>query len=106
VGDTVSGIIDHGNAKFDSVAVDLARMLGSMVGDDADAQVEGLDAYADVRPLSDVERSLVPLLDRTGVLLGIANWLLWLFWEKRQYDDRIAVARRLGELVQRVERWQ
>jgi homoserine kinase type II len=104
-GDVVSGIVDFGGLKIECASVDLARMLGSFVGDDAQAQFDGLAAYDTIRPLSSLERQLVPLLDQTGVLLGIANWLRWLYHERRQYEDRIVVAQRLGELVQRVERW-
>jgi Ser/Thr protein kinase RdoA (MazF antagonist) len=104
-GDDVSGLIDYGAINRDSVATDLARLLGSLVGDDATLCDVGLDAYAGIRPLSEQERQLVPLLDRTGVVLGLANWLRWLYHERRQYDDRAAVARRLAQLVERAERW-
>ena len=42
-------------------------------------------------------------LDETGVILGVANWLRWLYEEKRPFADSAAVARRLGELVDRLE---
>src|SRR6202023_1230336 len=65
-GDTVSGLIDFGGAKVDSVAVDLARLLGSMAGDDPVLRDAGFGAYVAVRPLSLGEVDLVTLLDRTG----------------------------------------
>ena len=58
-----------------------------------------------VRPLTDDERRLVPVLDRTGVVLGLANWLRWLYREDREFDDRAAVAARMAELVLRAEIW-
>src|SRR5262245_2131588 len=36
-GDRVSGLIDHGAVKEDHAAIDLARLLGSLVGNDAAA---------------------------------------------------------------------
>jgi homoserine kinase type II len=105
-GDAVTGIIDYGNVKPDNVAVDLARLLGSLVGNDADAFARGLAAYEQIRPLTTDERNLVPALDRSGVVLGIANWLRWLYFDGRTYEDRPAVARRLAELVHRAESWK
>jgi hypothetical protein len=46
---------------------------------------------------------LVPLLDRTGVVLGLANWLRWLYVDGREFDDRVTVARRMAELADRAE---
>jgi Ser/Thr protein kinase RdoA (MazF antagonist) len=105
-GDAVTGLIDYGSVKRDGVAVDLARLLGSLVGDDAAAVAAGLAAYEEVRPLGGAERALVPVLDRTGVVLGLANWLRWLYHDRRTYADRPAVARRLAGLVRRAEVWK
>jgi homoserine kinase type II len=102
-GDRVTGLIDYASVKGDNVAVDLARLLGSLVGNDADAFARGLAAYEQIRPLSADERNLVPVLDRTGVVLGIANWLRWLYFDGRVYEDREAVARRMAALVIRAE---
>jgi Ser/Thr protein kinase RdoA (MazF antagonist) len=104
-GDTVSGLVDYGSVKPDHVTVDLARMLGSLAGDDADLRAAGLDAYHRAADLSTEERALVDVLDRTGTVLSLANWLRWLFYERRQYDDWPRVARRLEGLVSRIESW-
>jgi homoserine kinase type II len=104
-GDRVTGVVDYGSIKTDHVAVDLARLLGSLVSDDPVWRSAGLDAYAVTRPLTPEDRALVTVLDETGSLLGAANWLRWLFHEHRQYPDRPAVARRLATLVQRLEQW-
>jgi Ser/Thr protein kinase RdoA (MazF antagonist) len=102
-GDEVTGLIDYGAVKADNVAADLARLLGSFVGDDTALYEQGLDAYAEVRPLGEPERRLVPLLDRTGVVLGLANWLRWLYVDGREFEDRTAVARRMIGLMRRAE---
>lgn len=104
-GDTVTGLIDYGGVKFDHVAVDLARLLGSMVEDNADERSAGLRAYARLRPLSWEEEALVHLLDETGAIIALANWLKWLYREGKRFEDRTAVAQRLAKLVQRVEKW-
>ncbi len=99
-GDAVTGLIDYGSVKLDHVAVDLARLLGSLLGAQLDA---GLDHYSRFRRLTAEERDLVALLDQTGTLLGAANWLKWLYRDARFYPDRAAVARRLAGLVPRLE---
>ncbi len=105
-GDAVSGVVDYGGVKVDHVAIDLARLLGSLVEDDVEARAIGLRAYRGALPLSDDDLRLVDILDRTGILLGLANWLIWLYKEHRAFDDRPAVARRLRQLVHRVEQWE
>lgn len=102
-GDTVTGIVDYGSVKLDHVAVDLARLLGSMVGDDAKRRTVGLDAYSRLRNLSASEVALVDVLDRTGTLLAAANWLRWIYHEGRSYEDMDRAALRLVALVQRLE---
>ncbi|MBY0527303.1 MAG: phosphotransferase [Gemmataceae bacterium] len=104
-GDALTGLVDYGSVKVDHAAVDLARMLGSLVGDDAAQRHHGLAAYSTIRPLTPQEQSLVGVLDETGTLLGAANWLRWLYRDGRHYENRDAVARRLAALVQRLERW-
>jgi Ser/Thr protein kinase RdoA (MazF antagonist) len=105
-GDAIFGIIDYGSVRRDHVAVDLARMLGSLIGDDAAMFAAGLAAYRRVRPLSTEEEDLVRVLDETGTLLGTANWLIWLHHDNRHFEDPKAVARRLGTLVARIEHWK
>ena len=104
-GDTVSGLVDFGAAKIDHVANDLARLLGSLVGDDTDARAIGVRAYARVRPLSPEEERLVHVLDVTAAVLGLANWLMWLYRDGKAFEDENAVARRMTELIRRVEHW-
>ena len=101
-GDRLTGLIDYGAVKVDHVAVDLSRMLGSLVGNDADGWRVGLQAYRRFAPLSEEEEDLAHALDETGIVLGVANWLRWLYEQKRPIADRSAVARRLTELVDRL----
>jgi len=99
-GDRVTGIIDFAAAKADHVAVDLARLLGSLIPDDEPRTEMALQAYAAIRPLPQPE--LVPFLDRSGTVVAVANWLRWLYYDGREYADRNAVAERLAGLVRRM----
>jgi homoserine kinase type II len=74
-GDEVTGIIDYGAIKEDHVAVDLARLLGDLVGDDATRFAEGLAAYRAAGGALDTPDEFVHLLDRTGTACGIVFWL-------------------------------
>jgi Ser/Thr protein kinase RdoA (MazF antagonist) len=105
-GAAVTGIIDYGGAKFDHVAVDLARLLGSTAEDDPALTAEGMNAYKRLRSLSLEEQQLVRLLDRTGALIGLANWLKWLFYERKTFENYATVAQRMKRLVERIERWE
>jgi Ser/Thr protein kinase RdoA (MazF antagonist) len=104
--DQVTGLVDYGSIKRDQVAVDLARLLGSMIGDDEQMRAVGIEAYRRVRPFGTDEEALMKVLDETGTVLGAANWLRWLYYDGRQYADRDAAARRLAALVVRIEGWK
>lgn len=103
-GDTLTGLVDYGAVKTDHVAVDLARMLGSLVGADAGQWEAGLRAYREVRPLTAEEEALAAVLDRSGVVLGAANWLRWVYHDGRRFDDLALAAKRLAALVERIDR--
>jgi homoserine kinase type II len=104
-GECLTGLVDYGAVKVDQVAVDLARMLGSLVEDEDEGWQAGLRAYREGRALTPEEEELARALDQTGMVLGMANWLRWLYEERRPFEDRAAAARRLQVLVERIERW-
>jgi Ser/Thr protein kinase RdoA (MazF antagonist) len=99
--DQLVGLVDYGSAKSDHVAVDLARLLGSLVKDDEAGWKVGLDAYRSERPFSLEEEELAHVLDRTGTVLAITTWLRWLLLENREIENRDAVGRRLADLLER-----
>jgi Ser/Thr protein kinase RdoA (MazF antagonist) len=105
-GDEVSGIIDFGAAGIDSPAGDVARLLGSLVGDDREGWRRGLDAYQSVRPLSDRELEATHIFDATGTIISAANWIGWLRdvsgLNRPVIKDRIAAVERLRRLVERL----
>jgi homoserine kinase type II len=104
-GDRLTGLVDYGAVKSDHVSVDLARMLGSLVGDDPAGWAVGVQAYRRVRPLTAEEEGLAQVLDSTGTLLGIANWLRWLYHDGRDMEDLSAVRSHLERLLCRLEAW-
>jgi homoserine kinase type II len=104
-GEQVTGLIDFGSMKMDHAAVDLARLLGSLVGDREAERRWGLDAYRRTRPLSWEDEALIAALDQTGVIVALMNWLRWLYWEQRHFEDLEAVHGRMKTLIERIERW-
>jgi len=100
----VSGIIDFGAMRIDNVATDIARLTGSLVGDERDGWRLGLEAYEAVRPLAEAEGKLIKAFDRSGVLLSLVNWLRWLYVERRTFENRAAIELRVDELLPRLER--
>lgn len=106
VGDDVTGIVDFGAVDFDAPAGDVARLLGSLVGDDRERWRQGLSAYESVRPMSDIERQSVAFFDSTGTVVSAANWLEWL-WPRDPATgpaiaNRAAALARLERLVERL----
>src|SRR5258708_14695016 len=78
-------------------------MLGSLIGGDRDQRQTAVAAYREIRPLEEVEVALIHVLDRSGTILAMANWLTWLYWDRRQFENYTAVETRLSALVRRVE---
>lgn len=101
----VTGVLDFGAAAIDSAAGDVARLLGSMVGDDGDGWRIGLEAYEAVRRLSWKEQDAEWLFDATGTVLSAVNWVDWLVRDKfalgKSVDRNLGVAR-LERLVGRL----
>ena len=103
--DKVTGVIDFGAAAVDSPAGDVARLLGSLVGDDKEGWRLGVEAYQRERPLSPVELEAIRHFDASGTLLSAFNWVHWLFRDPTVLGPnvaRTASQRRLERLVNRL----
>lgn len=74
-GDKVTGLIDPSAARIDTITADLARLLGSLAGNDAEARDFALAAYNHERPLASEEQRLIPLLDQSGIVLSGWTWI-------------------------------
>jgi len=98
-GADVTGLIDPSACRTDTVAADLARLLGSLYGNETQAWEAALASYQAHRPLSAAECRLIPVLHRSGILLSGATWLEWLGPRQRFDPDDPRVMARLRELV-------
>ncbi|MEX0613942.1 MAG: phosphotransferase [Pirellulales bacterium] len=100
-GDEVTGIIDFGALDIDTPATDLARLLGSFVGDDAAGWQIGVAAYSAIRTLSPEESLAVFALDASGTILAGCNWIRWIYVENRQFEDHAQVVERFRRITHR-----
>jgi homoserine kinase type II len=100
--DIVSGIIDFGAMSVDTVAVDIARLLGSLVDGDEQQWREGLRAYREFRPLSHTQQELLVTLDHTGVFSGGLVWLRWHYLENRTFENHSGVLARVDHFLNRL----
>ena len=103
-GEQVTGLIDPNAAKTETPATDLARLLGSFLGDDSDRWDVALTAYRSVRPFSDREAKVARVIDRSTVLLSGMTWLERLFVHQQNYASPPRILDRLRQIVPRLER--
>lgn len=103
VDDRVTGIVDFGSAGIDSVSVDVARLLGSLVGDDVSRWRHGLSVYTAQRPLSPEEQELVWLADMTGCFTGGLVWLRWHYLKRIQFENATGMLHRVRHFLRRLE---
>jgi homoserine kinase type II len=99
---SVSGVIDFGAVSVDTVAVDIARLLGSLADSDEIQWREGLRAYRELRPLSLAQQELLVTLDRTGVFAGGLVWLRWHYLEHRTFENQPGVLARVDHFLNRL----
>jgi homoserine kinase type II len=103
-GNKVTGLIDFGAMRIDTVASDIARLLGSMAAGDQDAWTAGLAAYRERRPLSDIEIELIAAFDLSTVVLGPMLWVDWIYLQRREFADRAKVLARIDRQLLRMRR--
>jgi Ser/Thr protein kinase RdoA (MazF antagonist) len=102
-GDDVTGIIDFGAVDIDTPVTDIARLLGSLVRDDANGWRTGLAAYSEVQRLTDVEVRAARALDTSGTVVAGCNWLRWVYIDGRRFENRRQVIERFRRIVARCE---
>lgn len=100
--DELTGLVDFGAVRVDTVSCDLSRLLGSLFGSDISARDDALSAYTRFRPLSVPETQLIVPLDRSGVLLSGMTWLKRRYVQQDPIRDLPRVTTRLESIVQRL----
>ena len=99
-GDEVTGIVDFGAMQIDNVAVDLSRLLGSLIGSDAIGWQKAIAHYGQQRSLSSLEIQFAFALNQCANLLSSLNWLKWILLERRQFESWDNVDRRIRKLLE------
>ncbi|MFM7152202.1 MAG: phosphotransferase [Gemmataceae bacterium] len=106
-GEELTGLVDYAGVGEDNPAVDLARMLGSLCGDDEDAWEFALAHYREMGDLTGEEARLARRLDQSGVILALANWRTRL---EEMAENKVGFApklvSRVESLLARVDRWK
>jgi homoserine kinase type II len=103
-GNRVTGLIDFGAMRYETVAADLARLLSEWVEDDRWARGEALAAYSSIRRLDDSEGSLIEAFDASAALLGGGHWIRWHFLEGRVFEGPDTVDRGIARGLERLRR--
>jgi Ser/Thr protein kinase RdoA (MazF antagonist) len=106
MGDALTGLIDFGAVRLDTVAADLSRLLGSLFLSlyerDESRWDKALSIYERTRPLTEAERRLIPILDESGVLLSGTHWLRARYVQHSPFDLP-RVTTRLESIAARLE---
>jgi len=102
-GDRVTGLIDFGAMQVETVAGDIARLLGSLARNDQDQWRLGLAEYESLRPLSRDERRLVRAFDESTKYMAGLNWIRWIAVQRRQFEQPQRVLTRMDELLSRLQ---
>jgi aminoglycoside phosphotransferase (APT) family kinase protein len=97
-GEAVTGLVDYGEVKPDHPAVDLARLLGDLIGDDERRFHLGLAAYRAAGGPVEVDEHFVRLLDRTGVVCAVIHWVNELTAGSSAPNAEARLTRLLGRL--------
>jgi homoserine kinase type II len=103
-GDQITGLVDFGAMDIDSVAGDLARLLGDWLEGSPAARTEALTAYEAVRPLALAESTLIAAFEAAADLLIGEHWIRWHYLEDRHFDDPQAASKGIARGLQRLER--
>jgi Ser/Thr protein kinase RdoA (MazF antagonist) len=101
-GDTVTGIVDPGAARSDTVAADISRLVGSLVGDDRRRWEVASEAYQSIWPLTSDELRLIGVLDRSGTLLSGMTWLARRYFTNVTFPQPERVAGRMQKIAERL----
>ena len=102
-GDILTGLVDFGAMGIDTVATDLARLLGETVGRSRGSRRIAFEAYEAVRPITEGDRAILDHFEAANALLGGARWVRGHFIDHRRFPDSDAVAQGLNRALARLE---
>lgn len=100
-GSKLTGLIDYGAVRIDSVVCDLARWFGSLTLL-PQSRAAALDAYEQLRPLSPAESALLEPLEQSGLLLSGMVWLRRRYIERSLTGDLSRITARLQTMNRRL----
>lgn len=101
-GTEVSGIVDFGAMRPESVGADVSRLLRSLVKDAAAMWQDGLAYYRSIRSLAPEELTLLNAFDQSAAVLAAANWIRWIYDEQRDFPNWPSVQARLADSMCRL----
>ncbi len=99
----ITGMVDFGAVRPDHVGTDLARLLGSLVGNQRERWSQALDDYRALAPWDDEDEQLLRAFDHSSVVLSGFSWIEWVYLEERQFADMAAVRIRLQDALSRMQ---
>jgi homoserine kinase type II len=105
-GDDLTGLIDFGAMDLDSVAGDLARLIGDWFPNDRNARAAALQAYESVRPLSATEHRLIATFKRANSLFIGSRWLRWRFVDERSFEHADAPSEGLRRSIEQMMKYE
>jgi len=103
-GDHLSGLVDFGAMGIETVAADLARLIGEWLEGDSSARCNALAAYEAVRPLDQSESALIEVFECSSALLIGEYWARWHYLEHQTFDDPAAITQGIEKSAARLER--
>jgi len=101
-GDRLTGLVDFGAMGRETVAADIARLLGEVGGSDRPVRSEAIAAYESIRPIAPAELAAIDPFLLANALLGAGHWARWHFLEGRTFEDPGAVAQGLRRGLDRL----
>jgi Ser/Thr protein kinase RdoA (MazF antagonist) len=102
-GDRLSGLVDFGAMGVDTVAGDLARLLGEAVGPDRPARRAAFAAFEAIRRLAPEELQAIEAFERANALLAPSVWIDRHFFERRAFDDPTTTVVGLARCLDRLD---
>lgn len=95
----LTGIVDFGAMRIESVTLDLARLLGSLEVCSPEVWQVGIAAYSGTRPLSPAEGLVLKVASQSSAPLAGLNWVRWLTMEARMFEKMDLVHARLQDIL-------